>query len=281
MTPLFLVATLLGQGMDHPMGHLVIVGGGPMIPEISQRALAVAGGKNARVLIIPYASNRSDTGERSQQMWRQAGAQQVAVLDLADRRAALDAVHRADLIWISGGSQTRLMAILKQQGMIEAIRERFRQGGTVGGTSAGAAVMSLIMLTGDAQLDRLAEGTTKTAEGLGLWQNVIIDQHYLRRSRFSRLLIAVLDHPENVGVGIDECTAVVVEGRSFEVIGRSNVVVIDARHKTRIQTKDGEPAAAADVALHILRAGMRFDLDRGLLSELGSKVSALMPPSPK
>jgi cyanophycinase len=110
---------------------------------------------------------------------------------------------------------------------------------------------------------------------------VIIDQHYLRRSRFSRLLIAVLDHPESVGIGIDECTAVVVEGRSFEVIGQSNVVVIDARHKLKIQTKDGEPAAAGDVALHILRAGMKFDLDKGLIPELTSKVTSLMPPSRK
>jgi cyanophycinase len=278
MNTLFLVAALLGQGMDHPMGHLIIAGGGPMIPDISQRALALAGGKKAHVLIIPFASARTDTGQRSEQMWRQAGAEQVAVLDFADHKAALTAVQTADLIWISGGSQGRLMGILKQQGIIDAIRERFRQGGTVGGTSAGAAVMSLIMLTGDAQLDRLTDGATKTAEGLGLWSGVIIDQHYLRRSRFNRLLIAVLDHPDNVGIGIDECTAVVVEGRTFEVIGQSNVVVIDARHKSKIQTKDGEPAAAADVALHVLRAGMRFSLDKGLLPELTTKVSALMPP---
>src|SRR5439155_23992340 len=132
---------------------------------------------------------------------------------------------------------------------------------------AGAAVMSQIMLTGDSVVGSLTDGI-KTGEGLGLWSGVIIDQHYLRRARFNRLLNAVLDHPECVGVGIDECTAVIVEGRSFEVLGNSNVIVIDARKATRPQGKKGDPEAAANVSLQVLRAGMRFDLDRGLLPAL-------------
>ena len=266
MYDLLLAAALLSQGPGQPVGHLIIAGGGETVPEICGQALQLAGGKRARVLVIPHASEDNDSGPESQVMWRQAGAGQVAVLDLKDRAAALAAIRQADLIWMPGGDQTRLMQILRQQGLVEPLRERFRQGATVGGTSAGAAVMSPAMLTEAAQLETVLADAAKMPEGLGLWPGVIVDQHLVRRCRFNRLLGAVLNHPEYVGIGIDECTAVVVTGRTFEVIGRSNVLVVDARKTRMLPAKAGEPEAAADVSLHVLRAGMRFDLDRGLLS---------------
>jgi cyanophycinase len=267
MYHLILFAALLGQEPIHPPGHLVIAGGGPTLPEIAEKALALAGGKNARVLIVPQASSQSNAGELSERVWRAAGAERLSVLHAEDKTEALGEIREADLIWMPGGSQNQLMDVLKQQGLIDAIRHRFEQGATVGGTSAGAAVMSPTMLTGDSRMDCLTPDSVKLAEGLGLWPDVIIDQHYLRRCRFNRLLSAVLTHPENVGIGIDECTAVVVTGRSFEVIGKSNVVVIDARKTARMEAKDGDPEAASGVALHVLRAGMRFDLDKGLVPE--------------
>ncbi len=275
MLPLLLVAALLGQQVDHRDGHLIVAGGGTTIPEITDRALAVSGGRKAHVLLIPQASNRPvEAGLRSAAWWRQAGAEHVEVLDLANRANALAAVRHADLIWMGGGSQGLLIEALRRQpGVVELIRERYHHGATVGGTSAGAAVISAIMLTGEAQIDRLVDGTTKVADGLGLWPDVIVDQHYLKRVRFNRLLSAVLDHPEDVGIGIDECTAIIVQGRSFEVIGRSNVVVIDARKTPRFHIHMGEPEAASNVSLHVLRAGMRFDLDRGVLPDWNDKMA--------
>jgi cyanophycinase len=267
MYHLILCAALLGQEPVHPPGHLVIAGGGPTLPEIAEKALALAGGKQARVLIVPYASSLSNAGELSERVWRAAGAERMSVLDAENRPAALDAIQNADLIWFPGGSQNKLMDLLKQYGLIDAIRHRFDQGATVGGTSAGAAVMSQEMLTGDSRMDRLTPEGVKLGEGLGLWPDVIVDQHYVVRARWTRLLSAVLTHPANVGIGIDECTAVVVTGRSFEVIGKSNVVVIDARKTARMDAKDTDPEAASGVALHVLRAGMRFDLDKGLVPE--------------
>jgi len=263
MHHLLLVAALFGQEVHHPMGHLIIVGGGPMVPQISERALTLSGGKRAHVLIVPQASELSDSGQRSAEMWREAGAERVAVLDLKDKHAAIDAVRKADLIWMPGGDQGRLMEVLRRQGIVEAIQDRFRNGATVGGTSAGAAVMSVAMLTAESRLDRVTADTSKMAQGLGLWPEVIVDQHFIRRCRFTRLLTAVLNHPDNVGIGIDESTAVVVSGRSFEVIGQSDVLVIDARNTSKLRSRDGEPEAATNVALHVLRAGMRFHLDRG------------------
>jgi cyanophycinase len=267
MHQLFLVTALLGQGLQDPAGYLVIVGGGPTTTEIIKKTLALAGGKKAHVLILPFASGRTNAGQLSQEMWRKAGAEKASILDIKDKKAALAAIKDATLIWMPGGSQSLLMRKLNEGGVIGAIRDRFRKGATVGGTSAGAAVMSLIMLTGETKRERNTS-VFSTAEGLGLWPGVIIDQHYHRQYRFSRLLSAVLSHPKMVGIGINECTAVVVKGRSFEVVGKSNVYVIDARKASQIQIKNGEPGSAANVSLQVLKPGMRYSLDKGILSQV-------------
>ena len=242
--------------LNQPTGHLVIVGGGPLTHEIAERTLALVGGKDARILIIPQASVWDGAGKKWQGIWQRAGARRVTVLDLDDPKAALEAIKQADLIWMSGGSQNRLMQQLSRGGLVEAIRDRFLHGATVGGTSAGAAVMSRIMLT------RKGTPVPVLDEGLGLWPDVIVDQHYLRRHRFARLLDAVLNHPEKVGVGIDERTAVVVEGRHFEVIGSSKVMVLDARKALQLHPKHGATATRAEVDTYPLKAGEKFDLDR-------------------
>jgi cyanophycinase len=275
---LLAIATFLSPAPCHPVGHLVIAGGGALPPEIPARALTLVGGKGARVLVIPQASRRTDAGQRSAQMWRKAGAEHVMVLTRGDQTAALDAVRRADLIWMSGGSQRRLMAFLRQRGLADAIRVRFHQGATVGGSSAGAAVMSRIMLAGGRPQERLTLAVPRLAQGLGLWPEVIVDMHYLRRARFNRLLGAVLGHPAHLGIGIDESTAVVVAGRSFEVIGRSNVEVIDARRATESPGKPGGPEGASNILLTVLKPGMKFDLGPAPAAcHRGAPVSAPIP----
>ena len=124
------------------------------------------------------------------------------------------------------------MKAIDGTGLAEVIRARYQAGAIVGGTSAGAAVISEAMITGDADLQSLTAQKTVIAKGLGLWPEVIVDQHFLKRQRDNRLISAVIDHPSLVGVGIDESTAVVVHGGSFDVIGESSVVVIDARDAT-------------------------------------------------
>jgi cyanophycinase len=175
------------------------------------------------------------------------------VLDLSDAKAGVEQVRRAKLIWMGGGDQNRLMQALSKTGVPEAIREGFRGGAVVGGTSAGAAVMSKVMITGEADLDRIQAGATKTADGLGLWEGVIVDQHAVKRSRLNRLLSAVLDRPELVGVAIDEETAAVVEGARFEVMGKGCVVVVDARKAKK------EAGGATGIVTHVLKAGMKWE----------------------
>lgn len=222
---------------EGPKGHLVIEGGGGEAAEIDKRTLELAGGGKAKVLVIPQASSEKNSGREAADRWKKAGAGDVAILDLSDPEKAVAAVMNADLVWMSGGNQRRLMNALKETGVPEAIRRRYREGAVIGGSSAGAAVMSKFMLSGDG-----------ISEGLGLWPEAIVDQHFLARNRLNRLLEAVLDRPELIGFGIDERTAVFFHGKSFEVVGHSSVVVLDAR-KAKI-----ENGVVTDVALHVLRS---------------------------
>ena len=166
--------------------------------------------------------------------------------------AARETIEAADLIWMPGGDQNRLMAALQKADLVNAIRDRHRKGATVGGTSAGAAVQSGVMITGEAPLDTIRRGATVTADGLDLWPGVIVDQHFVRRQRFQRLLAAVLDRPQLVGVGIDEGTAAV--GDRHEIRGdRHRSGVGDRRPQGDGGARqEGRPRRGDRRALHVL-----------------------------
>jgi len=244
-----------------PKGHLVVVGGGGVPDTILQRTLALAGGPAAPVVVLPQASELADTGDVAVAMWKKAGATDVRWLDLEDVAADAAAVERAAVIWFPGGDQNKLTAALHSTPLPAAIRARHTAGAVVGGTSAGAAVMSAVMLTGDADLQSITAGATKTAPGLSLWPAAIVDQHFLKRQRHSRLVSAVLDRPDLVGVAIDERTAAIVSGTRFEVLGESSIVVVDARRAQVEPRQPGHLSAARGIVLHVLTNGMTFDID--------------------
>ncbi len=243
-----------------PKGHLVAVGGGGVPEVILKRALELAGGPSAPIVIFPQASELADTGDVAADMWKKAGATNVRWMPLTDAAAARQAVDAAALVWFPGGDQAKLMKAFEGTGVPEVIARRYRDGAVVGGTSAGAAVLSAVMLTGDADLQSITVGATKTAPGLGLWPEVIVDQHHLKRQRQSRLISLVLEHPALVGVGIDERTAAIVSGPRFEVVGESSVFVVDARRATIEPRPPGALSAARDVTLHVLTAGMGMEI---------------------
>jgi len=172
-------------------------------------------------------------------------------------------VKQATFIWFPGGDQVKLMKAFEGTGIAEAIRARHAEGALVGGTSAGAAVMSRVMITGDGyDLQSITAGKTQTAPGLGLLPDAVVDQHFLKRQRDNRLISLVLDHPDLVGIGIDEATAIFVTGREFEVLGQSSVVVIDARKAAVDKASAGGLATGRGLRLSVLKAGMTFSLDR-------------------
>jgi cyanophycinase len=257
---LVLLTLSASPGSAQAPGPLVVVGGGSTGEEIISRALQMSGGPAAIVAVLPQSSAVADAGDGSVQMWLKAGARESYKVGFDDRAAARRALERATLIWMPGGSQSRFMDAITGTGLDDVIRFRHQAGTTVGGTSAGAAILSRIMITGDSDLQSIAAGKTVTREGLGLWPDVIVDQHFLRRQRVNRLISAVLDHPTLVGVGVDESTAVIVRGSAFEVIGKSAVVVVDGRHATIPPTPLGAVHAGTGLLLHVLRAGTTWDL---------------------
>ena len=240
-------------------GPLVVVGGGDVGPEIVSRTLALAGGKSAIVAVLPQSSAEPDAGESSVKMWLGAGAKEAAKLVFSDPKAA-EKLRRATLIWMPGGDQNRFMQAIAGTGLDDVIRERHNAGVAVGGSSAGAAILAEVMFTGDADLKSITAGATVTAKGLALWPDALIDQHFLKRQRDNRLISAVLDRPELVGVGIDEATAVIVTGASFEVVGQSSVVVVDARAARVEKTARGSLASGTGLTLSVLKAGQRYSL---------------------
>src|SRR3954451_23877892 len=155
-----LAVILMGLEPEMPKGHLVIIGGGAAADEIRRQTLELAGGPEARVIVIPHASGDPLAGERSRQQWQEAGAKHASVLDLNDPEKAVAEIKSANLIFFRGGSQTRLMSALAGTGVPEAIQQRFRDGAVISGTSAGAAVMSRVMIAGNdrSRAPRFSEG---------------------------------------------------------------------------------------------------------------------------
>ncbi len=229
---------------DELKGKLVIVGGGLMPSGLHRRMLELAGGPKARVLVIGQASQSAESGDSSARSFASAGATTVSTLKTTNPAEALAAVQSADLIWFGGGKQSLLMTELQRLKLVAPIRERYQRGAVIGGTSAGAAVMSKVMITGKPK--RVGE-VPPLSEGLGLWPETIVDQHFIVRNREPRLLAAVKANPKLLGVGIDESTFVIVSGDRVEVDGKSTVVLLDAR-------TGGEPKRRE------LKAGNTFSL---------------------
>ena len=242
-----------------PAGTLVIAGGGPLPDTIIEEAIRSAGGPSSRVVVIPHASRRMVAGPRNVKRFEELGCENVVALDLSVEADAIATLDAADLIWISGGSQNRLMQILSAN-VRRAIHRCYERGGVVGGTSAGAAVMSPAMITGKAELEQLWSQATDLNEGLGLLPDSIVDQHFHRRQRFNRLLSAVLDRPGSIGIGVDEETAAIVRGHVLEVIGNSSALILDARASTREPAEPGQSIGVRDVRLHVIRPGMHYPL---------------------
>ena len=246
---------LAAQNPAAPKGHLIAVGGGKTSVEIVKLALSLGGGSKAQVVIIPEGSAMLDPGVQSHAFWRQHGARRVSSINDLSADTARKDIASASIIWMPGGSQTRLMEGLKRYKLAELIRARYQDGAVIGGTSAGAAVMSQTMMLGGDAITSITTGTVPVAEGIGLWPEVIVDQHFLKRQRFARLFTVIIDHPDKIGVGIDEETAILVSGGTWKVLGKSSAIVVDARQAMTAPGKPGAKSNATDLLVHVLSEG--------------------------
>jgi cyanophycinase len=265
--PFAALALALGSCSVAPFGRtpgaLVVVGGGGTPDDVVLDLYMLAGGRSANVVILAQASSRPEAGEESVAWWKGKGFEHVASLDLSDPVAAKTAIESATMIWFPGGDQSRLLDAIEKADLAGAIRARHRAGAVVGGTSAGAAVLSPWTIVGGetADLTVVRTGSVAMVHGLDLLHGTIVDQHFLKRQRFNRLLSAVLEHPELVGIGIDEKTAILVRGSHLDVLGDSGVLVVDARGTKRGEGLPEKGRAAAGTAqLTLLRAGMDYEL---------------------
>jgi len=248
------------------------------MPEsINQRFVELAGGAGrSRIVIIPNASaDAADAGSARVEIFGRLGASAV-VLDLTTVAATSDSAARllagATGIWFPGGLQSRLAALVVGTPVLDSIKSRYAAGAVVGGTSAGAAVMSDPMIVGDERRpggkrplrDSTADGwmtidrdNVVLVPGFGLLPGVTVDQHFLRRRRHNRLISVALERAPHLAVGIDESTALVVlPGGQWEVLGESQVIVYDARRAT--VTAGGSSLGATGVEVHLLPSGSRW-----------------------
>ena len=264
-------------------GTLIVMGGGPWHDEVQKRFVELAGGANGMILVLPMASASRDSGRSSVKGWEELGGRARALV--VNREEAMRA-DTASLfkgvtgIWFGGGDQSRLTAAIAGTPVEQAIRNRYqRAGAVVGGTSAGAAVMSRIMITGNERRYgglRPSRDSTQsfitidrdnvvTADGFGYMDNAIVDQHFVRRRRHNRLISLVIENPKLIGVGIDESTAVEVmpDGR-WKVLGESVAVIYDARNAKIGPTT--APLGAAGMQMHVLPSGSIYDPKSGKAS---------------
>jgi len=225
---------------NSPKGSLLIIGGGSRPDSMIDRMIVESGIQDSDYAVVLTMSGFDpDTsafyGERQ---FRDAGVSNIRSYDFERRQsfsqAASDSLRNASLIYITGGSQSRFMdSITQTPAIAEALENAYQDGAMISGTSAGAAVMSKIMITGDqnnypdytSTYYNLEKNNMITAEGLGLITNVIIDQHFVKRARNNRLLTAIMEYPNHTGIGIDESTAILVKEGKAEVIGDSQVLV--------------------------------------------------------
>jgi len=252
----FLVAALplAAQDVGPPDGALVIAGGGRLDRAILERFVALAGGPDAPIVVMPTAGGE----DVYDQYWsglaglREAGATRLTVLHTTDRAVAgteafVEPLRAARGVWFPGGRQWRLADAYLHTRVHEELRALLARGGVIGGTSAGATIQGSYLARGDTRSNTIMMGDHE--EGMAFLRNVAIDQHLLRRNRQFDLLEIVAARPELLGIGIDENTAIVVRGDRFEVMGAGYVAIYD--HQRQLDTGG---------RFYFLAPGDRFDL---------------------
>ena len=253
-------------------GSLFIIGGGARPVEMLERIIKETGlCEGGYAMILPLASAERDSAIfYAKRQFTNLGITNISGLIYAEGESPLprqiDSLKNASLIYITGGDQDRFMQAIKNTPIGEAIHFNYQNGGMIAGTSAGAAIMSKDMITGtelrhpeyNSTFRHLESENLELKDGLGLVENVIIDQHFVRRSRYNRLLTAVIENPEIKGIGIDEATAILIKGDEAEVVGDSQVIVFSNGNKSGNST-DGK-LSAKGIILDIYLNGDTFRL---------------------
>lgn len=265
---LFLFSTSIQA--QNPKGKLFIIGGGNRSDALMTQLISISDlEKKDFVVVLPMSSEEPDSAyiyfkEQFQKLTPHPIIMMNFDKNTANNKTLTDSLQKAKLIFISGGDQTRFMNVVHNTPIYTAIHKAYQNGSTIAGTSAGAAVMSKKMITGNQKLEKEYSGTfdnirydnLETTEGLGLITNAIIDQHFLKRSRYNRLISAMVEFPNLTGIGIDESTAIIVYNNEIEVAGESEVIVL--KNPKGVQKTKNNLISIKGLDMSIYNAGQKF-----------------------
>ena len=251
--------------------------------EILERFVDLAGGKRARIAIIPTASDDPQrSGDGYAGLFREMGARDADWVRVEERPDAnaqetLQILGQASGIFITGGDQARLVQLLVGTRVMDCVRLRNAEGVIVAGTSAGASVVSTHVMAGgtgvggDSNDAAARKGMVDVVAGFGLLQDIIIDQHFSQRGRLGRLVAAFAANPGLIGIGLDEDTAVIIDREgTLEVLGSNMVTIVDGRNTMSdyFEREEGEVLTITQSSLHVLAHGRRFDVDARRVIEM-------------
>lgn len=254
-------------------GQLVIIGGAEDKEgdcTVLREFVRCAGGTKAKIAVMTAATRLpGEVGEDYTRIFERLGVESVRVIDTerredADRSEYLEFVEEATGAFFTGGDQARIIECIKGTKLDELLHKRHLQEGlVVGGTSAGAAMMPDVMIVeGDSETNPSADAV-EMGPGMGFLPGVVIDQHFAQRGRLGRLIAALVQQPVVLGFGIDEDTAIIVDGDEVKVIGRGSVTVVDesgATYNNLDEVLKDEAIAVCGIKLHVLPHGFRFNL---------------------
>ena len=271
---ILLLLYFLSANAQQPKGKLFIIGGGDRPPALMQSLLATAAlEKNAYVVVLPMSGSEPDTAYYYFKTDMETVCKNPVVnfnftKETIANKSRLDSLKNAKLIFITGGDQDRFMNAVLNTPVYDAIHKAYQNGATIAGTSAGAAVMSKYMITGRELTDtvyhstfrKLVHNNIEFKTGLALISNAIVDQHFIVRSRYNRLLSAIAKYPSLSCIGVDEATAIIVHQNKVKVSGVGQVIVIDKPEGLTITT-------AGLIKLKDIRFRVFTDGDEFLLSE--------------
>jgi cyanophycinase len=229
-----------------------------------------AGGKMATIGIIPCASQEpSVVGDRYYQIFKGMGAQQVQILDIrqpqeCDQQRWLDILANCTGVFVTGGDQLRLRDLIGGSRFMASIKERIAQGELVlAGTSAGAAIVGERMIAGGSSGESPNQSLVDLTTGLGIFPELLVDQHFHNRNRMARLISAIAAHPDKLGIGIDEDTCAAFENdTTFEVIGKGTITIVDPGKLTHTNyriSSQSSPLSLHNLTVHVLSPGDRYD----------------------
>jgi cyanophycinase len=266
------VLLITSQSFSQTRGKLVIIGG-VQTQEIVKRFVALAGGPNARILIIPNAGSEPVlNSEEEQKNFISLGAKADYLMftrATADDDSNLKKMEWANAVFFLGGDQVDLTKDMLGTKLLQKAYDIYNNGGVIAGSSAGAAVMSEVMITGNELVNKdstvsfvtIEKGNVEIKQGFGFLKTVIIDQHFLKRKRHNRTIAALIEHPNLIGVAIDESTSIIVyPNDTFEVFGNNQVLVYDPTNGTNIREDKRGNLGISNMKLSVLITGDRFDL---------------------